>query len=110
MKVYQERAANGHLSADNDLAWLLATSSDLELRDASRAVTYAEKAVAGTGRTNAMYLDTLAAAYAETGNFTKAVATQKEAMALLRTGMDNTNYASRLKLFESGLPFRQSEE
>jgi tetratricopeptide (TPR) repeat protein len=77
----------GHRLAQNEIAWLLATYPDPEVRDGRSAVTYAEKAVAATSRANASYLDTLAAAYAEAGDFVKAVTVQTEAIALLDTAV-----------------------
>ena len=67
----------------------------------------AEKVVALTERTNAWYLDTLAAAHAEAGQFEKAVSIQKEAMSILPTNADRSLYEGHLKLFESGKPFRE---
>ena len=65
----------------NGLAWLLATTRFDRLRDGPVAVTQALRATALL-RT-ATTLDTLAAAYAETGDFDKAVATQREALAIV---------------------------
>ena len=45
---------------------------------------YAEKAVAATNRKDHAILDTLAAAYAEAGQFTNAISTQKEAIGLVQ--------------------------
>ena len=66
----------------NNLSWFLSTSPEAGLRDGSNAVFYAKMAVARTNRKNVSFLDTLAAAYAETGQFAKAVSIQKEAIAL----------------------------
>jgi tetratricopeptide (TPR) repeat protein len=110
IKLFQENhAAYRYRQAQNDIAWRLATYPDPEIRDGRGAVTYAEKAVAATSRANASYLDTLAAAHAEAGDFVKAVAVQKEAMALMRTEAEKQGYTSRLKLYESGLPYREQE-
>jgi serine/threonine-protein kinase len=70
----------------------------------------AEKAVAATGRTNAAYLDTLAAAYAEAGQFTNAVNVQKEAIAVLQIPRWKEGFVSRLRLYEAGQPFREAEK
>ncbi len=56
-----------------------------------------------------MYLDTLAAAYAEAGQFAKAVAAQKEAMALLQNQKSKDDFASHLKLYEANTPYRTPE-
>jgi len=107
--AFRIQADGGEVDAQNALAWLLATQPDPKLRDGRRAVTYAEKAVVATRRENAEYLNTLAAAYAEAGEFVNAITVQKEAIALLRTEKEIEGYASRLKLYESSLPYRQSE-
>jgi hypothetical protein len=65
--------------------------------------------VAATNRKAPYNLDTLAAAYAEAGEFTKAVSVQKEAIALLRDEKEKKDFASRLKLYESKTPYRDKE-
>jgi tetratricopeptide (TPR) repeat protein len=105
---WSKRAGDANdAEALNNLAWLLATSPDPELRDGPRAVESAEKALAATKRRNVRYLGTLAAAYAEAGDFGKAVSTQKEAMALLTDEKTKADFASRLKLYESNTPYRE---
>ncbi len=68
----------------NDLAWLRATAADAALRDGQSAVRLAQRAVQLSGRKEAGILDTLAAAYAESGRWAEAVATAEEALALAR--------------------------
>ena len=89
------------------VAWLLATCEDAAVRDGPTAVTYAVRAVAATNRKDPLLLDTLAAAYAETGDFEKAVGVEKEAMALAQSDSLREDFASRLKLYESNTPFRE---
>ena len=67
----------------NNLAWQLAAHRDAAVRDGVRAVKWAEKASELAGNDPAV-LDTLAAAYAEAGEFRKAVATAERAAALAR--------------------------
>ncbi len=57
----------------NNLAWLLATSTDDKLRNGARAVKLARAACEQTKFIRADYLSTLAAAYAETGDFQSAI-------------------------------------
>jgi eukaryotic-like serine/threonine-protein kinase len=102
--VCRDLDERGDALALNNLAWQMATSADGSMRDGRRAVVLAERAVAVTGRTNASYLDTLAAALAETGDFSQAVHVQQEAVALLKDEGEKKGYASRLRLYESGLP------
>ena len=82
------------------LAWVLATWPDSEFRDGRIALSYAQKAVAATNRRNAGYLDTLAADYAETGDFAAAVTAEKEALALMKDGKMKDEAESRLTLYE----------
>jgi hypothetical protein len=48
----------------------------------------------------------LAAAYAETGQFAKAVSAVSEAIALLPDGKLKEDCESRLKLYEANSPYR----
>jgi len=103
------RRALGSLArTQNDLARRLATDPDPKNRDGSKAVVYAEKAVAATSRTNDAYLDTLAAAYAEAGRFTNAIEAQQDAIILLHNDEQKRDYVSRLKLYQKNLPHRDN--
>jgi tetratricopeptide (TPR) repeat protein len=104
---YRDSAENGDVSTMNELAWLLATCPDKDVRDGSKAVDYAQKACASTKRKLPNFLDTLAAAYAEAGQFEKAVATQQEAMGLLHSDQVKKDFATRLKLYQSNTPYRE---
>ena len=55
------------------LAWFLATSPDDSRRNGNRAVVLAKKACELTDYNNSVMIDSLAAAYAETGDFKAAV-------------------------------------
>lgn len=57
----------------NNLAWVLCTSPDDKVRDGKRAIELAKKACELTEYKEAHILSTLAAAYAETGDFETAV-------------------------------------
>ncbi len=62
----------------NNLAWLLATHPDAAVRNGAEAVEWASKsatAAASAKQLEADFLDTLAAAYAEAGQYDKAVET-----------------------------------
>jgi len=107
LRELQVCAETGAADEQNNLAWFLATYDDPGIRDGTSAVGFAEKAVAQTGRKNAMYLDTLAAAYAEAGEFTKAVSAQKEAIALLPDEGQKKDFTGRLTLYESNSPYRE---
>jgi Flp pilus assembly protein TadD len=66
----------------NDLAWLLATSEDVAVRDPGGALVLALEAAQITGRRNPEVLDTLAAAYAAAGRFEEAARSQERALVL----------------------------
>ncbi|MCX7872209.1 MAG: tetratricopeptide repeat protein [Verrucomicrobiae bacterium] len=66
----------------NNLAWLLATLPEDELRKGQEAVSLALKANELTGGRSVIINGTLAAAYAEAGEFDKAVETAKKAIEL----------------------------
>jgi tetratricopeptide (TPR) repeat protein len=74
------------IKAINSLAWLLATCPDPEFRDGKRALILAKR---GKELNPGSYnLDTLAVAYAENGDFQKAIETQKEVIRLLEENDD----------------------
>ncbi len=66
----------------NNLAWVLATSPKDKLRDATRAIQLATKACEMTEYRQAHILSTLAAAFAEAGDFDKAVEWSTKAVEL----------------------------
>ena len=100
-------ARQNNAAGHNNLAWLLATFRDAGLRDGARALVHAQLAV--EAQPSATHLDTLAAAYAETGQFDRAVETQREALAALlaadadeRAGLER-----RLKAYKRAQPWRE---
>ena len=64
----------------NNLAWLFATSPDDDLRDATRAIELATKACEETEWKAAHIISTLAAGYAESGDFKKACKFSQKAL------------------------------
>ena len=59
-------------SCRNNYAWVLCTSPNEKLRDGHRAIEMAKQAAEATDYKEAYILSTLAAAYAETGDFENA--------------------------------------
>ncbi len=79
-----------------NLAWLLATSPDASLRNGPKAIELAKQADRLVGGTNTLVLRTLAAAYAENGEFANAIRTARSAMQLARMhGEDAVTDGSR---------------
>ena len=72
----------GLVHVANRLAWILATDPDPELRSGAEAVDLAERFCRPPNLANPMFLDTLAAAYAETGRFPQALETATRAASL----------------------------
>ena len=98
--------AVGTAEALNGYAWLRATSSAAGVRNGELALAQAQQAVAL--EPNASYLDTLAAAYAELGQFDKALATQREALALAAGNEDLVRELNRhLGAYAQGRPWRE---
>ncbi len=78
------RSSGKDSAALRGAAWVLATDPDSSLRDGPRAVAYAESAKKLTGGKDAAVLDALAAAYAESGDFSAAISNVEAALMLLR--------------------------
>jgi tetratricopeptide (TPR) repeat protein len=76
--------------AANNLAWLLATCPERSLRNGARAVALARQASEQSHNQSPIILGTLAAAYAEVGNFSEAVTTAQQARQL---ALEQTNSA-----------------
>ncbi|TPW11311.1 MAG: serine/threonine protein kinase, partial [bacterium] len=80
----------------NGLAWIRATAGSPADRDGAKAIQLAGRAVELTGRRNAYYLDTLAAALAAVDSLDAAVATAREALELARAE-GNASLASEIE-------------
>ncbi len=76
------------LGALLDLAWIIATAPNLELRVPTEGVRLAERAVAITNRQDATALDTLAAAYATADRVVEAIRAAEEALGIARAAGD----------------------
>jgi tetratricopeptide (TPR) repeat protein len=96
-----------HALACNDAAWLLATCPEEKIRDGKRAVELAKQAVS-LMKNHPGYLDTLAAAYAEIGNFDEAVRVQEQALQDA-TFRKDTTARDRLDLYKKKQPYRQPD-
>ncbi|EEF60781.1 tetratricopeptide repeat protein [Pedosphaera parvula] len=92
----------------NNLAWLLATSQDAAIRNGQEAVDLAKRACELTKWQENRTLDTLASAYAECGDFEKAVKYQKQALATKDIPKESLKVEEgRLVLYEKHEPYRR---
>ena len=104
------KAQPDSVEASSNLAWFLATAADDSLRDGREAVRLAEHACQLNGYKEAKMVSVLAAAYAEAGQFTNAVATAEKAVALAIDAGDeyiaSVNERFR-KLFAAGRAYHE---
>jgi tetratricopeptide (TPR) repeat protein len=92
----------------NLLAWIKSTCSDASVRDGQEAVSAATRACELTKWKEWSWIDTLAAACAEAGDFNQAMKWEEQA---LRTGQptasDQKGMRERIALYQRSQPFRE---
>jgi tetratricopeptide (TPR) repeat protein len=91
----------------NNLAWVLATSPEDTLRDGKRALEIAQKACTLTEHKLPHILSTLAASYAESGDFDQAVKWSEQAVAL---DPSEEQLAKELASYRVKKPWRELQE
>ena len=98
----------GSAESYNARAWLMATAPDPQMRDGKKAVESATRACVMTSWNDPDMLGTLAAAYAETGDFADAIKWQQKAVDLtsptLLVTLDERQ--ARLALYQNHRPWR----
>jgi tetratricopeptide (TPR) repeat protein len=87
----------------NNLAWILSTVKDPAYRDCHKAIRLARKSLQ-FGQ-NVSWMDTLAAAYAECGEFEKAIHTEEKAYKL--SVPHNKNFRKRIQIYKSGKTYAE---
>jgi len=101
--------APNEAEAQKNMAWIMATSPDPQIRNGAKAVELAERANQLTDGRNPVILVTLAAAYAEAGRFPDALTMAEKA---LRMANDSGNVAlaeaarGHIALYRSWQPVR----
>ena len=106
-KVLEIQPDNGN--AMSNLAWVLATSPDDSLRDGAKAVQLAEQAMRISGRRIPVLFRTLAAAYAERGQFSEAIQTAQQGIELANTQGNSelaTELSGNIALYQERQPLR----
>ena len=106
-KVLVIQPDNGN--AMSNLAWVFATAPDDSLRDGAQAVKLAEQALHLSGGRIPILFRTLAAAYAETGQFSRAIETAQRGITLANN-QGNPGLAAELQgsisLYQEQRPLR----
>ena len=111
---YTEAVAHYRLGLDispdfvqgaNNLAWILATNPQADLRNGKEALDWAKKCAEATRYRDAGILDSLAACYAEIGDFENAITVQSQAIKLVPPSA-KSRFTERYLLYQSGRPFR----
>jgi tetratricopeptide (TPR) repeat protein len=92
----------------NDLAWLQATCPDAKYRDGQKAYQNANSAYQIDGGKSWGYIDTLAASYAECGDFDAAVEWESKAIAQAGDAGGVDAARSRLELYKAKKPYRET--
>jgi len=96
--------------AQTDLAWALASASDRSLRNGVRAIELAEAANRSFGGEDAITLHVLAAAYAENGQFDKAIEIAQRALQLALKRGDSAladQLRREMTLYQAGSAYRE---
>jgi tetratricopeptide (TPR) repeat protein len=95
-------------------AWFYATCPKAELRDGAKAVELAKKALEFAALKQSCFIDTLAAAEAETGKWDDAIKHEKQAIETGKTAKENDKimqqYTARLALYEQKKPYRDEKK
>ncbi|MAI33775.1 MAG: hypothetical protein CMM07_19150 [Rhodopirellula sp.] len=111
-KDADSRAKAEAAGINNNLAWVLATSPTDSVRNGEKAQKYAKQAAELTDYAEAHILSTLAAAYAENGNFKEAVKWSKKAVELGEKADHEQleQLEAELKSYEDKKPWREKQE
>lgn len=110
-KLLTDALTRASIQEKNDFAWELSVGEDERLRDGTLAVRVLEPALAAVTEKFPAHVDTLAAAYAEIRQFDRAVLTQQSAIDRAKRERSPqemiTGMIERLRLYESGKPYRE---
>ncbi|WP_100657638.1 sel1 repeat family protein [Alteromonas flava] len=108
-QLLDEYAQSNTPDSINNTAWFLATLENNLLHPPEHAVSMAESLIGDEGgQTNYSYVDTLAAAYAANQQFDKAIATQTQAIAILKAEQPENSEA--ISLYEERLATYQASQ
>jgi Flp pilus assembly protein TadD len=99
------------IPALTNLGWVIATCSNGSLRNGAKAVELARRADELSGGSNPVVLRALAAAYAEAGQFGRAIETAGVAIEQSRQSGDQSLFLAleeQLRFYRLGIPYREA--
>jgi tetratricopeptide (TPR) repeat protein len=102
--ILQKQSSN--IAVLNNLAWVLATSPDDSIRNGARAVSLAKEANDATEYKSAHLMSTLAASYAETGDFAKALEYAEKALTTAE-GKLKDQVVNEIASYKAEKPWRE---
>jgi tetratricopeptide (TPR) repeat protein len=108
---YYERVIsidNTYPDAHGHLAWILSTTYEPSLRNPKRAVELATHELNRLGGKDPDVMDTLAAAYAASRNFSEAVSWQQKALNIVKSESGKVEFSERLRLYQNNSPYFQT--
>jgi protein O-mannosyl-transferase len=113
IRQYEEalQIAPGSVPAQTNLAWLLATCPNSSLRNGNRALDLAGQANQLSGGSNPIVLRSLAAAYAEVGQFAKAAEVAQRAERLASEQSFHSLVPAlqdEIKSYQANRPYREA--
>lgn len=97
------------VNALNNLAWMLATSTQEGIRNAKSAIEYSERAAKITEFKQSYILSTVAAAYAESGDFAKALEWLDKADAVCEDPSQKTSLKAERESYDKKRPWREDK-
>jgi Flp pilus assembly protein TadD len=104
------RVSPSEINVANNLAWLLATCPDSSVRNGSKAVDLAQRAIRLSGGNHATYYGTLSVAFAEAGQFDQAIDAGQKAVSLAVAENNKPledRYRNLIELFQSHRPYHE---
>jgi tetratricopeptide (TPR) repeat protein len=105
-----ETRVYGEARACNDIAWLRATCPMSSMRDGMVAMSFAKKACQLSEWKNGSYIDTLAVAEAEAGDFEMAMQYERQALGMESVEQEREVMQKRLSLFEKHQAYHEVSE
>ncbi len=108
------KAVEHFLSVGDDVSlgnvvWILSTCPEQEYRNGDRAIEIA-KGLVESNEQDPTFLDNLAAAYAETGDYSAAIETQQQAIEILRDSSQSERFDEferRLQRYQQRQPYHE---